>query len=387
MDKKKIIHTSLFTPGPKGRWGLNLLLQGKPGTAKTSLVEEISKSSGLECEVLISSLREPADFLGLPIPHGNQVVYAPPRWAQKMAEAGRGVVFFDELNTSPPAVQAALLRVVLDGVVGDLQLPKGVRFVAAQNATEDAAGGYDLPMPLANRFGHMAWEAPSVDAWADWLVTGGQGEDEGRTVDAASEEARVLAEFPVPFAKAAGITSGFLRKRPDLLLKVPQAGDPAASKAWASPRTWELATRALAGSEVHRLTQSEKEEFLSMFVGVGPANEMLTWVSQADLPDPVALLDGKAEYTHDKKRLDRTAAVLASCAALVVPANAEKRTERAKALYTLVGGVMRSAKDLAVPPLRSLIRAGLNSRTVGKEAQDVMKDLGPFLESAGVRPA
>ena len=59
---------------------------------------------------------------------------------------------FDEISTAPPAVQAALLRVVLERTVGDLRLPDAVSLVAAANTPEQAAGGWELSPPLANRF-------------------------------------------------------------------------------------------------------------------------------------------------------------------------------------------------------------------------------------------
>ena len=48
----------------------------------------------------------------------------------ELARAGEGIAFFDEISTAPPAVQAALLRVVLERTVGDLRLPDGVAVVA-----------------------------------------------------------------------------------------------------------------------------------------------------------------------------------------------------------------------------------------------------------------
>jgi len=57
---------------------------------------------------------------------GDGVRFAPPSWALRLAEAGHGLLFLDELSTAPPAVQAALLRVVLERAVGDLMLPDAV---------------------------------------------------------------------------------------------------------------------------------------------------------------------------------------------------------------------------------------------------------------------
>jgi MoxR-like ATPase len=142
-------------------WGLPIRIIGGPGTAKSDLVTQVARAAGLHVQVVIASLRDPTDFIGLPVPGNNgSVKYAPPDWALQAAELGNSVVFLDEISTCAPAVQAALLRVVLDRVVGDFALPPTVRIVAAQNSVEDSAGGYDLAM-AAGVTDHV-WEISEI---------------------------------------------------------------------------------------------------------------------------------------------------------------------------------------------------------------------------------
>lgn len=379
---EKILKAAIFTPGPNGRWGLPLLLEGKPGTAKTSRVYQLATANGLPIEVVIASLREPSDFLGLPIPNKDGTLhYAAPSWAARLKQAGRGVAFLDELNTAPPAVQAALLRVVLDGAVGDLMLPTTIRFIAAQNATDEAAGGWDLAPPLANRFGHIRWENPEPEVWTDWLLGGAQ---EGEhSFDSSEEEKRVEAGWNSPSAVARGLIAGFIRRRPSLLHAMPKLGNPEASRAWPSPRTWEMAARALASAQLHELTQVEEEEFVSAFIGAGTASEFFGWREKTDLPDPAELLDGKVKYKHDEKRLDRTLAVLCACAALVAPSNAEKRNPRAAKLWTILSDVTGDAVDVIVPAARTMVKSRLAAMP---EARAVLAKINPVLAAAGVTP-
>src|SRR3984885_1975060 len=117
--------------------GVPVLLWGSPGTGKTSAVLGLAERSGWPCEVVIGSIREPTDFGGLPVVVEGEVRLAPPSWAKRLVAAGYGLLFLDELTTAPPAVQAAMLRVVLERVVGDLVLPEDVRVVAAANPPEE----------------------------------------------------------------------------------------------------------------------------------------------------------------------------------------------------------------------------------------------------------
>jgi MoxR-like ATPase len=85
----------------------------------------------------------------------------PPDWSKRLAQVKDGILFTDEVNTAPPSVQAALLRVCLDKVAGDCHLGDDTSVIAAANPPEQAADGWDLAPPLANRFCHINWELPA----------------------------------------------------------------------------------------------------------------------------------------------------------------------------------------------------------------------------------
>ena len=150
--------------------GIPVLLWGDPGTGKTHTVEAFARRAGWRTVSVIASIHDPTDFAGLPVRTDAGVVFEPPAWARRTAERdGMSLVFFDEVNTATPATQNALMRVVLEGRVGDLELGESVRFAAAANPPSQNSAAWDLSAPLANRFAHLEWPVSFEDWKAGYL--------------------------------------------------------------------------------------------------------------------------------------------------------------------------------------------------------------------------
>ncbi len=317
-----------------------VLLWGAPGTGKTSTIRALADAAGLPCETVIASIREPSDFAGLPIVVGQGVRFAPPAWAQRLAAAGRGLLFLDELSTAPPAVQAALLRVVLERVVGDLDLPADIAVVAAANPPEQAADGWDLSAPLANRLCHLAWDVnPRVVA--DGLA-GGWAAPQVPELTGGWEAEEILAR---------GLVAAFLRARPALACAPP--ADPAsAGRGWPSPRTWEMAARLWGAAGAAGTGDEARSVLVRGSVGDGAGAEFLTWLLEMDLPDPEEVLaDPDAFRLPD--RADRAYAVLAAVTSAVT---AQPSPERWAAGWRVLGIAAATAPDVAAAAARVLAR-------------------------------
>lgn len=370
-------------PGPEGFWGLPLFLWGDPGIGKTHVIKAVCRQLGLVLERLSPGERGEGQFGVVPVPSADGFLdYPAPAWARKFADKA-GCIFVDEANTAPPgSIQSALLGLVQLRILGSHEFSPHTRTIAAANEVADAAGGWDLPLALANRFGHLAFDPGSVEDWSVAFL-GGFADPEGATVgNAADEEKRVMEAWPAADAAARGLVSGFVTRRPELLHKKPAKG--AKVKAWPSRRTVTYAAHALAGAKVHGLSESETDELLGAFVGEAWVREFATWQRLADLPDPAAVLDGKARFDHDPRRLDRTIAVLGACAALVVPKAAANRLPRAGALWTMIGKIMDDAAETAVPAARVLVNASLVASTV-PASKPVLNKLDKVLTASGVR--
>ena len=80
-----------------------VLLWGGAGLGKSSAVREMAAGAGLCCETVIASIREPSDFAGLPVvaEDGKAVSFAPPSWAQRLSDAGSGVLFLMRSRRPP----------------------------------------------------------------------------------------------------------------------------------------------------------------------------------------------------------------------------------------------------------------------------------------------
>jgi MoxR-like ATPase len=394
MDINAVLKVAWFTPGLNGRWGLPLLFWGPPGVGKTRRIEEAARRCGLVCNTMLGSIRRPEDFGGFPIPvlkgKSTYMEFAPPAWAAdvEVEGGGRGVVLTDELTTVEPQTQKALLRMVLDGFLGDHELSKMIRFTAAANSVMDAVGGYDLGGPLANRFGHLDFDKPDAREWCDWLigVNGTSEHEDDDVLDPTVEEARVLNAWPAAFAKAKGIVGAFIKSFEQHLHDQPEAGSEARGRAWPSPRTWEMATRALAGCFVHRADEAVRDDLITAFVGAGACAQLVTFIVDVALPDPEMLLDGRIAWTHEPHRLDRTDAVMAACAALVRSDRCERREARVEALWGIIDRIVTDASvyDLVVTAARAAISTRLATGCSAK--QHALVNLLPFLNAADIQP-
>jgi len=341
-----------------------VLLWGAPGTGKTSAIRAMATAMELPCETVIASIREPSDFAGLPVVVGDAVRFAPPLWATRLATTGRGVLFLDELSTAPPAVQAALLRVVLERTVGDLTLPDEVAIVAAANPPEQAADGWDLSAPLANRLCHLSWET-SPRAVAEGLAGG-------------------FDPPPVPFLPdgweaeqllARGLVAAFLHVRPALACAPPDNAA-AAGRGWPSPRTWEMAARLMTAAGACGASEQARAELTKGAIGEGAAVEFLTWLLEMDLPDPEQALADPDSFVLPE-RGDRAYAALASIAAAVA---AQPDAERWAAGWRVLGTVAGTVPDIAAVAARTLARC----RPEGAPLPEEIKLFAPVLRSAGL---
>ena len=225
----------------------SVMVWGAPGIGKSQTVAEVARAAKIDLVDLRLSQLAPTDLRGLPVADHQErsARWYPPEF---LPRSGKGILFLDELNMAPPAMQGIAQQLVLDREVGSYKLPAGWHVWAAGNRAEDGASVFQMPSALQNRFIHLSVEV-HFDSFRQWAL--GHGIHE-----------RIVA---------------FLAFRPQLLHR----RDPA-QPAWPSPRAWAAADALYkAGLPVEPA------------VGKGAAGEFSAYERvYASLPDLDAILAG-----------------------------------------------------------------------------------------------
>ena len=249
---------------------LPVFIWGAPGIGKSSIVKEIAKDKDLEFLDLRLSLLDPTDMKGIPFfdSENKQGVWAPPSFLPSDKDS-RGILFLDEINSAPPAVQASAYQLVLDRRVGEYELPKGWSIVAAGNRESDRGVVYRMPPPLANRFVHLEMDI-DVDDWKKWAYRNDISES---LIAYISYEPEALFNFDKDNTQ----------------------------KAFATPRSWSFVDTILKSS----LPQDLLLDAISGAVGKERAVSFLSFKQvESRLPDISAIIEGRAvEIENDAKVL------------------------------------------------------------------------------------
>jgi len=243
-----------------------VFLWGPPGIGKSEVVQEISDELGGFVIDLRMAQMEPTDIRGIPYFNKdiNKMDWAAPVDLPDEEFASQYpvvVLFLDEMNSAPPAVQAAGYQLILNRRVGKYKLPDNVVIVAAGNRDSDKGVTYRMPMPLANRFLHLEMRA-DFTAWQNWAVDKGIHKDVVGYLSFAKQD---LYEFD----------------------------SKSASRAFATPRSWVFVSDLLKDEDVDTDTLFN---LVAGAVGEGLAVKFMAHRKVAGrMPEPSDILSGKVK--------------------------------------------------------------------------------------------
>ncbi len=244
---------------------LPAFIWGPPGIGKSSIVKEIAKKNDLEFLDLRLSLLDPTDLKGIPFfdAKSQKGVWASPSFLPHDKNS-RGILFLDEINSAPPAVQASAYQLVLDRKVGEYELPKGWSIIAAGNRENDRGVVYRMPPPLANRFVHLELDV-DINEWKKWAYS----------------------------SNIEDILIAYLSYSPESLFRFEPDNT---QKAFATPRSWSYVDKILKSS----LPKELYIEGISSAVGEEEAVNLVSFMQVAkDLPNIQDILDGKNPKCSD----------------------------------------------------------------------------------------
>lgn len=171
---------SLYATKRDGR-AIPVWLRGRPGQAKSSVVENGVKAflmKAYDCPVdVITDMpaqRDAPDYRGYLVPtkmaSGNPIsVYTKPDLLTRVEnspafEGGIVVLFLDEIMQADHLTQKVLTDLILNGRLGEFQLPTNVWIICASNYQEDGAGVNRALTILTNRMTSLDVHLP----FASW---------------------------------------------------------------------------------------------------------------------------------------------------------------------------------------------------------------------------
>lgn len=205
---------------------LTPFLKGSPGTGKSQVIHQIADMFNLKLIDLRLSQCDPTDLAGFPTVVNGRATYAamahfPIEGDPLPAGYSGWLLFLDELNSAPQAIQAAAYKVILDRMVGDHRLHPHCAVVGAGNLDDDGAITHEMSTALESRMIHLQLQVDASE-WDEWATTKGDIHHH--------------------------ITS-FIKFKPDLLYTFkPDHTD----CTYACPRTWEFASRLLKVADGHK---------------------------------------------------------------------------------------------------------------------------------------
>jgi hypothetical protein len=156
-------------------------LAGSPGVGKSDIIHAVAEEYNLQVIDFRLAQADPTDLNGFPTLNedrtrshfaapGNIPLQGDPLPKDKDGNDKDGwLLFFDEMNAAPQAVQAASYKVILDRMIGDTPIHSKVAMVAAGNLATDKAIVHRTSTAMQSRLVHLNLET-DVKAWVDWAI-------------------------------------------------------------------------------------------------------------------------------------------------------------------------------------------------------------------------
>ena len=137
-DIKQVIEASLKRGSGSAEFG-SVMIWGPPGVGKSEVCAEVAKERQVRLIDFRLTLMDPTELKGYGWPDVKEGItrWLPPEQLPRGEE--RAILFFDDLTTAPPLVQAAAYQLTLKPHrLGEYQWPEESIIIAAGNRVQDS---------------------------------------------------------------------------------------------------------------------------------------------------------------------------------------------------------------------------------------------------------
>ena len=232
--------------------GLCAMVHGSPGIGKSGIIQQVANKYKLKVIDIRLTQMDPCDLNGFIFKNGDKADYLPikllPLATDPIPEGYKGwILNFEEVNSAPIAVQAAMYKIVLDRLVGQKAIHPKAMMCCSGNLVTDGAIVNRMGTAMQSRLIHFHLVI-DYKAWLNWA--------NDKDIDY-----RIIS---------------FINFRPDLLHNFdPKHND----FTFASPRTWEYASKL-----IHKQQHLTHLDMLLMAgsLGEGVAREFISYTGLFD---------------------------------------------------------------------------------------------------------
>lgn len=160
-SKNESINISIFAAlKVSERSNVPVLIMSNPGLGKSTTVSMFAETRGYHLQLLRGNSTTAEEVLGYDVADQSEgsktTKHLRPSWYTRILEkkeAGiKTLLFLDEITTANDYVQAALLHLIFERMVGDERLPDDTLIVSAGNYAQNLSNQMTLLPPLMNRF-------------------------------------------------------------------------------------------------------------------------------------------------------------------------------------------------------------------------------------------
>lgn len=160
-SKNENINISIFTALKVSEISkVPVLIMSNPGLGKSTTVSMFAEVRGYHLQLLRGNSTTAEEVLGYDVADQDKdsktTKHLRPSWYTKILEYHekgiKTLLFLDEITTANEFVQAALLHLIFERMVGDEKLPEDTLIISAGNYAQNLSNTMTLLPPLMNRF-------------------------------------------------------------------------------------------------------------------------------------------------------------------------------------------------------------------------------------------